>query len=203
MLTFWKPPLIAAIIIFSTSTLGGAPIGSPGTPCADIGVLSGPCTAPSTTPSAIATPLAFTFDIFDGNNPLGIFVVPGDVVVFEAPNGSSSNPATWSDLVRFQNFPGAGQSTATQFSDLENGLPPFTLSANFQTVVEIQTGTGTEADITNYTAGTTIYHIHSDAASPELQPEPGGDVPEPSTLLLLGSGLVAASVFARCRRTLP
>lgn len=194
-----KLSLLAAVIILSTSILSGAPLGSPGTPCIDIGVLTGPCTAPPSIGSLSVGPLAFTFDIFDGSNPLGIFVVPGDVVVFETPNGSASNPATWSDLVRFQNLPGATQSTAVQFSDLENGLPPFTLSPNFQTVVEIQTGTGTEADITTYTAGTATYRIHSDAANPEIQPEPSGDIPEPATLLLLGGGLAAVAIFGRRR----
>lgn len=196
---FCKRYLFPVLIFFSARILSGAPLGSPGTPCIDLGVTSGPCTAPPSISTAAVGALAFTFDIFDGNNALGIFVVPGDVVVFETPNGSPSNPAGWSDLVRFQNFPGATQSTAVQFSDLENGLPPFNLSPNFQTVVEIQTATGSESDITTYTAGTATYRIHSDAANPELQPEPSGDIPEPSTLVLLGGGLAALSIFGRRR----
>jgi len=204
MQTFWKlSPIAAFIITFSASTTLAATL--PGTPCSDLGVTSGPCSA-STTPSTggFGTLAVFNLPNDPGNNPLPIFVVPGDVVVFESPTGSLSNRSTWSDVVRFQNFPGANVSTATIFPDGESGaiLPAgFTLSDNATSVVELQTGTGNDLlDITNYTAGTATYQIHSDAASPELPENPE---PEPSTLLLFGSGLVAASMLARFRRTLP
>src|SRR5205085_506433 len=95
--------------------------------------------------------------IFDpGDNNLGVFVVPGDVVMFEHPPvGSLTNPqpSTWSDVVRFQNIPGRIGSTATILPDSETGvtLPPgFLLSPNAVGIIETQTGTGTDADFTIY-----------------------------------------------------
>jgi hypothetical protein len=181
-----------------------APLGSPGTPCSDLGQTApGPCLPPSTVsssgaPSALANIL---FDLVNdpGTLNFGIFVVPGDVVLFEHPGGSLTAPTTWSDVVRFTT--GANSSSATIFADGENGviLPAgFQLSANAVSIVEVQTGTGTDADFTVYTAGTATYNVHSDAA---LTPEPGEPMegtPEPSTLtLFIGGSLL---LIGRARR---
>jgi hypothetical protein len=61
-----------------------------------------------------------------GDTNLGVFVVPGDVVLFEhppvGPLTNSPNPSTWSDLLHFSNIAGIAGSTATIFADLENGF---------------------------------------------------------------------------------
>jgi hypothetical protein len=136
-----------------------------------------------------------------GTVNLGIFVVPGDVVLFEHPGGSLTAPATWSDVVRFTT--GANSSSATILADGESGviLPPgFTLSGNAVSIVEVQTGTGTDADFTVYTAGSATYNVHSDAALNPEPPEPMEGTPEPSTLtLLIGGSLL---LIGRARRRL-
>jgi len=178
---------------------------APGTPCVDIGVLTGPCTAIPSPPgisSNVGIQALFNLLNDPGNTNLNMFVVPGDVVLFEhppvGPVTNPPNPSAWSDLLHFTNIPGIAGSTATIFADLENGvvgLPVgFTLSANAVGILEIQQGTGTDADFTVYNAGSNTYQVHSDAASPEI-PDP--EVPEPSTFILIGGGLVAASIYKR------
>jgi hypothetical protein len=112
-----------------------------------------------------------------------------------------SNPTTWSDLVHFADGPNG--STATMFADGEAGviLPPgFGLSNNAVSIVEVQTGTGTDADFTVYTAGTATYNVHSDAALTPEPPEPMEGTPEPSTVtLFLGGSLL---LIGRARRRL-
>jgi hypothetical protein len=82
---------------------------------------------------------------------------------FEHTIGSLTNPNPWewSDVLRFRNIAGVNGSTATIYADDENGvlLPAgfFPLSANAQARLEIQTGTGTDADFTIYTAGTNLH----------------------------------------------
>jgi hypothetical protein len=133
-----------------------------------------------------------------GTVNLGIFVVPGDVVLFEhASSGSLTDPASWSDLVRFTTGPNS--SFATMFADGEAGTGPFTLSLNAVSIVETQVGTGTDTDFTVYTAGSATYNVHSDAA---LTPEPGEPMegtPEPSTLTLLIGGSLLLIGRARQR----
>jgi hypothetical protein len=177
----------------------------PGTPCSDLGQPApGPCdtgtTSSSTSRSAVADVL-FNLVNDPGTVNLGIFVVPGDVVLFEHPGGSLTAPATWSDVVRFTT--GANSSSATILADGESGviLPPgFTLSGNAVSIVEVQTGTGTDADFTVYTAGSATYNVHSDAALNPEPPEPMEGTPEPSTLtLLIGGSLL---LIGRARRRL-
>jgi hypothetical protein len=202
-----KTTLLLVALSLAGANLDAQNLIAPGTPCADIGVPTGPCTAsPSTGPSS-AVAIQALFDlIFDpGDNNLGVFVVPGDVVLFEHPPvGSLVNPvpSTWSDVVHFQNIPGVFGSTATLFADGETGvlLPVgFTLSANAVGIVETQTGTGTDADFTLYTAGSNTYQVHSDAALTPEPPEPGEGVPEPATSLLIGGGLAIAGGYTQFR----
>lgn len=149
---------------------------------------------------------AFANILFDlvndpGTVNLGIFVVPGDVVLFEHPGGSLTAPTTWSDVVRFTT--GADSSSATIFADGETGvvLPPgFQLSAKAVSIVETQTGTGTDADFTAYIAGSATYNVHSDAALNPEPPEPMEGTPEPSTLTLIIGG--ALLLIGRARRDL-
>jgi hypothetical protein len=178
---------------------------APGTPCADLGI-TGPCTATPppgvTVGSNVGIQALFNLLNDPGNTNLGVFVVPGDVVLFEhppiGPVTNPPNPALWSDLLHFSNIAGVAGSTATIFADLENGvvgLPiGFTLSANAVGILEIQQGTGTDADFTVYNAGSNSYQVHSDAASPEL-PDP--EVPEPATSFLIAGVLVVAGTFQR------
>jgi len=153
----------------------------------------------SSATSALATVL-FNLVNDPGTQDLGIFVVPGDVVLFEHPGGSLTAPATWSDVVRFTT--GANSSNATMLADGETGviLPPnFTLSTNAVSIVEVQTGTGTDADFTVYTAGSATYNVHSDAALNPEPPEPTEGTPEPSTLTLLIGGSLLLIGRARQR----
>jgi hypothetical protein len=188
--------ILPLMVIIATSLAGvatAAALLSPGTPCSDIGQPApGPCVAgsngSSTSPSAFADVL-FNLVNDPGTQNLGIFVVPGDVVLFEHTGGSLMAPTTWSDVVRFTTGPNS--SSATILADGENGviLPPgFTLSANATSIVEVQTGTGTDADFTVYTAGSATYNVHSDAALTPEPPEPMEGTPEPSTLTLLIGG---------------
>jgi hypothetical protein len=191
-----KIVLSLAVLLAVAVTVNGQQLALPGTPCADIGVPTGPCSAtpiPSVS-NAVGIQAVFNLLFDPGDNNLGVFVVPGDVVMFEHPpigSLTNPNPRLWSDVVRFQNIAGRVGSTATIFPDDENGalLPAnfFPLSANAVAIVETQTGQGTDVDFTIYTAGTNTYMVHSDAA---LTPEPPETVePEPSTIWMLIGGL--------------
>ena len=104
---------------------------------------------------------------------LGIFVVPGKVVLFEHPGGSLKAPITSSDVVRYSN--GWNASTAIIFGDDENGeiLPAgFHESANTdcctyhidrKRYLSLKRKLGQARTLTTY-------NIHSDAA---LNPKPG------------------------------
>jgi len=147
------------------------------------------------------TPLAGNFgtqDIVDGLNVLPGPVQPGDVVLLENPLGPLDR-TNWSNIIRYFNFQTVFNGVigiAYQISDGEAGIPridildenlnailPDTLSPNNQFINEIQVGTGTEADITTYTATGAEYNIHSDAASPEnpevFPPVPGQQIQFP------------------------
>ena len=195
--------ILPLMVIISTSLTGVATAAllSPGIPCSDLGQPApGPCVAGSTSSSSVSALADVLFNLLNdpGTVNLGIFVVPGDVVLFEHANGSLTNPASWSDLVRFTTGPNS--SFATMFADGEAGTGPFTLSLNAVSIVETQVGTGTDTDFTVYTAGSATYNVHSDAA---LTPEPGEPMegtPEPSTLtLLIGGSLL---LIGRARRRL-
>jgi hypothetical protein len=178
----------------------------PGVACADLGVPSGACTG---TPTALSqgTPVLAdpTFNLFldPGTVSLGIFVVPGDAVLFEHSGGSLTNPSSWSDVVHFANGPNG--STATTFADTETGplLPPgFVLSTNAVSIIETQTGTGTDADFTVYNpgGGSVTYNVFSDAALTPEPVEPSEGVPEPSTFFLLAGGVLILTAGQRVRK---
>ena len=202
MRLLWILPLVVIIASTLAGVATAAVVVTPGTPCSDLGQPApGPCVAGSSSSSS-ASALAILFNLVNdpGTLNLGIFVVPGDVVLFEHANGSLSNPASWSDLVRFTTGPNS--SFATMFADGEAGTGPFTLSANAVSIVETQTGTGTDADFTVYTAGSATYNVHSDAALTPEPVEPMEGVPEPSTLTLFIGGSLLLVGFARRRRLL-
>jgi hypothetical protein len=193
--------MIIIVTVFSGVGTAAA-LTSAGTPCSDFGQPApGPCVAGSSNGSGTSTAFAnVLFNLLNdpGTVNLGIFVVPGDVVLFEHANGSLTNPASWSDLVRFTTGPNS--SFATMFADGEAGTGPFTLSANAVSIIETQTGTGTDADFTVYTAGSATYNVHSDAALTPEPTEPTEGTPEPSTLtLLIGGSLL---LIGRGRRLL-
>ena len=195
--------ILPLMVIIATAFAGVATAAllSPGIPCSDLGQPApGPCVVGSTSSSSVSAFADVLFNLLNdpGTVNLGIFVVPGDVVLFEHANGSLTNPASWSDLVRFTTGPNS--SFATMFADGEAGTGPFTLSLNAASIVETQVGTGTDTDFTVYTAGSATYNVHSDSA---LTPEPGEPMegtPEPSTLtLLIGGSLL---LIGRARRRL-
>jgi len=196
-------PLMVIVATALTGVATAAALLSPGIPCSDLGQPApGPCVAGSTSSSATSALATVLFNLVNdpGTQDLGIFVVPGDVVLFEHPGGSLTAPATWSDVVRFTT--GANSSSATILADGETGviLPPnFTLSTNAVSIVEVQTGTGTDADFTVYTAGSATYNVHSDAALNPEPPEPTEGTPEPSTLTLLIGGSLLLIGRARQR----
>jgi hypothetical protein len=187
------------VIGVMTATLADASIilVDPGSPCPDP---QQPCSAIPIGVSAVDP--EFTLGSDPGAVSLGIFVVPGDVVLFETPNGSLADRSTWSDVVEFSDSPAGGGSIANTFADAEGFgiiLPPgFTLSANARGIFETTTGTGSDAtDFTDYQAGTALYHIHSDCASAACEASEPPETPEPATISLFGLGLAAA--FSRVR----
>jgi len=209
MTRFWK---LLSLLVFTLFTAGPLSVAAvllqPGTPC-PVGAAPAPCTAngaTNTNLSVHADALNTNIASDPGVTNLNAFVVPGTVVLCEhvSPNGClSASPTTWSDVVQFFDLPNGGGSAAQVYADNENGviLPAgFTLSANAVSLTEIQTGFGDDRDFTSYTpsAGTT-YTIHSDCGGPGCEiPDP--ETPEPSTLMLLGSGLAAVGLFLRRRR---
>jgi hypothetical protein len=192
MARLWAVPLIVAIVGVAAGPAASAVVGpTPGAPCSDfVAGSAGPCDGLAT-PAAVPTVSDPSFVLANdpGTVDLRIFVVPGDVVLFEHSNGTFGDPTTWSDVVEFRSGPNS--STATTFPDGENGvlLPGgFALSSNAVSTLETQTGTGTDADATVYTAGSAVYQIHSDAALTPEPFEPSESVPEPSILALLVGG---------------
>jgi hypothetical protein len=209
MTRFWKFLPLAALTLFPVGTISAAAILlQPGTPC-PVGAAPAPCTASGTNNTSFsvsAQALNKNIASDPGITILNAFVVPGTVVLCESvsPNGClSSSRTTWSDVVQFFDLPNGSGSAAQMYADNEAGvvLPNgFTVSANAVSLTEIQTGFGDDRDFTSYTpsAGTT-YTIHSDCAGAGCEiPDP--ETPEPSTLMLLGSGLAAAGLFRRWRR---
>jgi hypothetical protein len=179
---------LAALTLFTTGTINASFL-LPGTPC-PVGTAPAPCTAGSDP--------TFVLQNDPGVVVLGQFVVPGDVVLFETPNGSLTNTSTWSDVVEFSDLPNGGGSIATTFADAEGAgilLPAgFHLSLNAVGIQENPVGNGTDADFTTYTAGANVYQIHSDSPSAEI-PEPMEGTPEPATMGLLGLGLTSVFLF--------
>ena len=135
-----------------------------------------------------------TTDIVTGLSILPGLVQPGDVVMRENPLGGDGR-GNWSDVVRFFNMTLGGTTTGYAFMipDGEAGIPDISvlrtdvvnnvaapdatlltdsLSAINQIIDEIQTGTGTDADITPYSVPYALYNFHSDAAVNEGPEEP-------------------------------
>jgi hypothetical protein len=192
--------ILTLVVALTLGTIAQAQ--TPGTPCLNQDVA---CTANpnllGVSPSAPG--FTFTLPTDPGVVHLPIFVVPGDVVLFETPNGMLADPTTWSDVVEFSSVPGVHGSFATTFPDAEPVgilLPAgFALSRNALGILETTTGTGSDAvDSTPYTAGAALYNIHSDCsgASPCEAKEPP-ETPEPATISLLGLGLAAVLRLGR------
>jgi len=110
--------------------------------------------------------------------PLGMFVIPGDVIIFETSAGSINDISTWSDLLHFENV--VGGSTATVYSDADDsdgsgeGFPPGFPLSNVTTIQET-------VPPTVYVAGSNTYNVFSDF--------PETTVPEPAMMGLFGVGL--------------
>jgi hypothetical protein len=193
-------PLVIAVLFLAAITANATVSTTPGTPCVDITGDNAPCTG-TTPPSAAILAADPVFNLGDPSvTNLGIFVVPGDAVLFETANGNLGDQSTWSDVVHFEDSPNGGGSTATVYFDLDPGviLPNgFVLSANAVGQLE-----DAAASSSAYIAGSATYNIFSDCSGPGCEiPEPKEGVPEPATAGLLGSGLVAALLIRRRFRT--
>jgi len=165
----------------------------PGTPCADLTTIPGPCDVASTIPGINSVDPRFTLGD-PSVTDLGIFVIPGDVILFEVTNGSDTDKKTWSDLLHFATGPNS--SIATVFPDLENGvigLPPgFTLAPNHVGIQESLTDPSTV-----YVAGSASYIVLSDCAGPGCEVKEPGETPEPTTEGLLGIGIGGLFLLSR------
>ena len=190
--------LIVVVGLTATMVVPGAAVLLPGMPCPNPDVSCS--VSPGTSTAADPT---FVLPNDPGMVRLGIFVVPGDVVLFETPNGLLTDSSTWSDVVQFSDSPTGAGSIATTFPDAEPVgilLPPgFSLSTNAVGITETQTGVGSDAvDFTTYTAGSAVYQIHSDSPQNELT-EPMEGTPEPATMGLLGLGLSSIYVISKLK----
>src|SRR5215467_6885057 len=102
-----KVLLFVLVLCFSGVPAYSQNLIAPGTPCADIGILTGPCAATSSSGTTISPNVGIQalFNLLNdpGNTNLNMFVVPGDVVLFEhppvGPVTNPPNPALWSDLL--------------------------------------------------------------------------------------------------------
>lgn len=197
-----KRLVLILIVALTSTTITKAQTLMPGSPCPD--QAAGPCDAngnpiggtPTTATSFAGTATTIVLPNDPGVVPLRMFVVPGDVVLFETSPGSLGDQKTWSDVVEFSDPPTGGTSIATTFADAEPVgilLPPgFSLSANAQGLAEITTGQGLDStDFTTYIAGNNIYQIHSDCSSAGCEASEPPETPEPATITLLGLGLAA------------
>jgi PEP-CTERM motif len=193
--------VIVAANLTAAVTLNASALIAPGTSCIDVTGQNSPCTASPTGSSQVqgADP---TFNLTDPSvTNLGLFVVPGDVVLFESANGTLADQTTWSDVIHFEDVAGVAGSTATVYFDLDPGinLPPnFVLSTNAVGISENPVGTGGPGDFTTYTAGSAVYNVFSDSPCCEI-PEVE-KVPEPAAAGLLGMGLIAAFMLRRRTR---
>jgi hypothetical protein len=146
----------------------------------------------------------FKITISDFQTFLPSLVEPGDLVLLEDPGVDQSLPSNWSDVVRFQTFQNAGQpfSTALLFSDDEVSLLNFVLQDNVVFLFETRVPNTTTDYAPSFgdTSNSNVYFIVSDCAGPAPGcegGEPGGVIPEPSTWLLLGSGLLGLMYFRK------
>jgi hypothetical protein len=192
--------LIIAVAFTAAITANATVSTTPGTPCSDITGENAPCTG--TTPASAGILAADpVFNLADPSvTNLGIFVVPGDVVLFETADGNLRDQSTWSDVVHFEDLANGGGSSATVYPDLDPGIQlplGFALSANAVGQFEDAVNPST-----TYIAGSATYNIFSDCAGPGCEiPEPNEGTPEPATAGLLGSGLLAAFLVRRRFRT--
>lgn len=182
--------MVSVFALMTAATASASTTPPPGSPCPD------PQVSCAVIPG-IATSTAdphFVLPNDPGVVSLGIFVVPGDVVLFETSPGSLSDRTTWSDVVEFSDSPTGGGSIATTFPDAEPVgvlFPNPSLSFNAVGLPETLLGTGSDVtDFTTYTAGSATYDIYSDCAAPSCEIAEPRETPEPNSLLLFGTGLI-------------
>jgi hypothetical protein len=79
-----KLVLSLAVLLAAVVNVNGQQLALPGTPCADIGVPTRLCTGVPLPGISSATGIQAVFNLLldPGDSNLGVFVVPGDVVLF-------------------------------------------------------------------------------------------------------------------------
>jgi hypothetical protein len=140
----------------------------------------------------VADPTGFGLEVY--RYDLGQQVNVGDVLLFENASGSPTNPASWSDVLRFSENGLAAQqggttSTVWLFSDTESGFPTGFALSPFRGLDVFEGAPPTVFDA----GGGYVYNVYSDDPRNE-----GEQVPLPAAAWM-GMALLGGLVVLRRR----